>query len=163
MAGFLPFISEILPMIMPAATHVATAKDIEADQPNVRGPVTRREAITGKCDKMCAADANTKLSKVLTARPQSCSQIRHNSEQDTIIYAVSGDAVLIVKEGFEDSLKRNPLSPGSFAFVPAWTEHQMKNESDKEAVWVMIQSGSNPVGAVLTDWGGEEVGASEDE
>lgn len=55
MAGFLPFISEILPMIMPATTHVATAKDIEAEQPNVRGPVTRREAITGKCDKMCAS------------------------------------------------------------------------------------------------------------
>lgn len=123
---------------------------------------------------------------VLTARPKSSSQIRHNSEQgrcslflkahlssfvmicsnvssDTIIYAVSGHAVLIVKEGFEDRLRRNSLSPGSFAFVPAWTEHQMKNESDQEAVWVIIQSGSSPVGAVLTDWGGEEVAAEGDD
>lgn len=75
---------------------------------------------------------------------------------DTIIYAVSGTATLIVKEGFEDSLKRNPMAAGAFAFIPAWTEHQVKNDSDEDAVWVIIQSGSRPVGAILTGWGGEE-------
>ena len=54
-------------------------------------------------------------------------------------------------------LKRHELSPGDFAFVPAWTEHQMKNESDEDMVWLVIQSGSHPIGLDLADWGGDEV------
>ena len=75
---------------------------------------------------------------------------------DAIIYAVSGTGTLIVKEGFEDELKRHRLEPGSFAFVPAWTEHQFVNNTDNDVVWVITQSGSQPLGAVLTDWGGDE-------
>lgn len=54
-------------------------------------------------------------------------------------------------------LKHHELTPGDFAFVPAWTEHQAKNETDEDIVWLFIQSGSSPVGAYLRDWGGEEL------
>lgn len=53
-------------------------------------------------------------------------------------------------------LKRHDLSTGDFAFVPAWTEHQAQNSSDEDVVWLVIQSGSHPVGADLIDWGGAE-------
>lgn len=108
---------------------------------------------------------------VLTVRQQSNTPIRHNSEQgedlknalvtiaetrqDAIMYVVSGSGVLLVK-GFEDDLKRHELSVGDFVFVPAWTEHQIRNETDQDTSWLVVQSGSHPVGAELTDWGGAE-------
>lgn len=55
MASLLPFISEILPMIMPASTHVTAAKDLQPDHPTVEGPVIRRAAVVDRCDKMCAS------------------------------------------------------------------------------------------------------------
>lgn len=54
MASFFPLISEILPMIMPAATHVTRAGDLEPKRPTVEGPVTVRAAIVDKCDRMSA-------------------------------------------------------------------------------------------------------------
>lgn len=78
---------------------------------------------------------------------------------DAIVYAVSGTGILVVKEGFEDHLRPHTLSPGDFAFIPAWTEHQIRNETDEDVVWVVMQSGSQPVGAILTDWGGDEAAA----
>lgn len=78
---------------------------------------------------------------------------------DAIIYAVSGTGVLLVNEGFEEEPRHHTLTAGDFAFVPAWTEHQMLNNTDAELVMVVIQSGSRPVGAILTDWGGDEVAA----
>ncbi|OAA82302.1 Cupin, RmlC-type [Akanthomyces lecanii RCEF 1005] len=151
MASLIPFISEILPMIMPASTHVTAAKDLQPTHPTVEGPVITRAAVIDRCDKMCAS--------VLTTRPQSSTPVRHNSEQDAIIYAVSGTGLLLVNDSFEEELRRHPLSAGDFAFVPAWTEHQIRNETDTDLVMVVIQSGSRPVGAILTDWGGDEVAA----
>ncbi|KAK5992990.1 hypothetical protein PT974_06415 [Cladobotryum mycophilum] len=148
MASFLPFISEILPMILPSTTQVTRGKQLASSSEN-NGASINQPAVVDKCDKMCAS--------VLTTRPHSTSPIRHNSEQDAIVYAVSGTGVLVVKEGFEGELRRHELSPGDFAFVPAWTEHQAQNESDQDVVWVITQSGSHPVGAILTDWGGDEV------
>ncbi|CAM1508563.1 Fc.00g054110.m01.CDS01 [Cosmosporella sp. VM-42] len=149
MSSLMPIISEILPMIMPAPTRITKAEEIEPPYPTVEGPVIQRPAVVNKCDKMCTS--------VLTIRPKSDSTIRHNSEQDAIIYAVSGTGVLVVNEGLDMKLKRHELSPGDFAFVPAWTEHQMKNESDEDLVWLVIQSGSHPIGLDLADWGGDEV------
>ncbi|KAM3497869.1 hypothetical protein MY10362_008794 [Beauveria mimosiformis] len=151
MASLIPFISEILPMIMPASTHVTAAKDLRPAHPTVEGPVIRRAAVVDRCDKMCAS--------VLTTRPRSRTPVRHNSEQDAIIYAVSGTGVLLVNESFEEELRRHPIGAGDFAFVPAWTEHQIHNDTDDDLVMVVIQSGSRPVGAILTDWGGDEVTA----
>lgn len=51
---------------------------------------------------------------------------------------------------------QHPLSQGDFAFIPAWTEHQARNDSPTETViWVVIRSGGSPVEVNLTDWGGE--------
>ncbi|TQV97017.1 hypothetical protein V2A60_000332 [Cordyceps javanica] len=133
MASLIPFISEILPMIMPASTHITAARDLQPAHPTVEGPVIRRAAVVDRCDKMCASDA--------------------------IIYAVSGTGLLLVNESLEEELRRHPLTAGDFAFVPAWTEHQIRNDTDVDLVMVVIQSGSRPVGAILTDWGGDEVAA----
>ncbi|KAM0250942.1 hypothetical protein ACHAQJ_008400 [Trichoderma viride] len=83
--------------------------------------------------------------------------IRDSAIVDAIIYAVSGTGTLVVKEGFGGELRHHELQPGDFAFVPAWTEHQARNDTDQDLVWVITQSGSRPVGAILTDWGGQEV------
>ncbi|KAF7553912.1 hypothetical protein G7Z17_g3270 [Cylindrodendrum hubeiense] len=149
MASFLSVISEILPMIMPSSTRITRAKQLEPPHPTVEGPVILREAIVNKCDKMCAS--------VLTTRPNSCSTIRHNSEQDAIVYAISGNGILVVNQGLGMDLKTHDLSPGDFAFIPAWTEHQVKNETEEDIVWLIIQSGPRPIGADLADWGGDMI------
>ncbi|KAH6877153.1 RmlC-like cupin domain-containing protein [Thelonectria olida] len=149
MSGLLPLISEILPMIMPAATRITKAKQLEPSHPTVEGPVIQRDAIVNKCDRMCAS--------TLTIRPNSVSTIRHNSEQDAIVYTISGNGILVVNEGLAMELKNHDLAPGDFAFVPAWTEHQFKNETDQDAVWLVIQGGPHPLGADLADWGGDMV------
>lgn len=76
---------------------------------------------------------------------------------DAIFYAVSGEGTLIVNESSE--LKNHGLSPGDFAFVPAWTEHQINNDTEQDVVWLAIQSGSHPIGADLTGWSGSVITA----
>ncbi|KAF7561446.1 hypothetical protein G7046_g2697 [Stylonectria norvegica] len=125
MASLLPLIGDLLPMVMPAATRIIQAKQLEPAYPTVEGPVIQRAAIINKCDKMCAS--------------------------------VSGSGVLVVNQGMDMELKRHELSPGDFAFVPAWTEHQIRNESDGDIVWLVMQSGSHPIGADLASWGGSEM------
>ncbi|KAL7939232.1 RmlC-like cupin domain-containing protein [Trichoderma chlorosporum] len=83
--------------------------------------------------------------------------IRDSAIVDAIINVVSGTGTLVVKEGFGGELRHHELQPGDFAFVPAWTEHQARNDSDQDLVWVITQSGPRPVGAILTDWGGQEI------
>jgi mannose-6-phosphate isomerase-like protein (cupin superfamily) len=148
MASLLPIISDIIPMIIPSTTHVVRAADLEPTHPTVEGPVTNRRAIVNKCDKMCAS--------VLTTRPQSATPIRHNGELDAIVYVASGTGTLIVNEGFNSDLRRHELSSGDFAVIPAWTEHQIRNDTGADVVCIVVQSGSSPEGATLTDWGGDE-------
>ncbi|KAL7906083.1 RmlC-like cupin domain-containing protein [Trichoderma velutinum] len=83
--------------------------------------------------------------------------IRDSAIVDAIINVVSGTGTLVVKEGFGGELRHHELQPGDFAFVPAWTEHQARNDSDQDLVWVITQSGPRPVGAILNDWGGQEI------
>ncbi|OAA52108.1 Cupin, RmlC-type [Metarhizium rileyi] len=148
MASFFPLISEILPMIMPSATHVTRAKDLEPTSPTVEGPVTVRAAVVDKCDRMSAT--------VLTVRPLSETAVHHNSEQDAIMYTVAGTGSLTVNEGFESELRKHDLGAGDFAFIPAWTEHQVVNTSEEDFVCVVIHGGPRPVGATLDGWGGDE-------
>ncbi|KAK4217550.1 hypothetical protein QBC37DRAFT_369974 [Rhypophila decipiens] len=208
MAALLPIISEILPMIMPSSISVTKASDVfpptlhvapdttteqqngspsssvEKDKTKRPGiKVISRDAMVNKTDKMCAS--------VLILPPKSTSTIRHNGEQDAIIYAALGSGILLSSpkddeepiaiavpkpNGTKDSKApkaeesiiqepqpvRYPLEKGDFAFIPAWTEHQALNESDTEdAVWVVTRSGSSPVEVHLTDWGGAEVKAEQ--
>ncbi|ROV94850.1 hypothetical protein VPNG_09286 [Cytospora leucostoma] len=129
------------------------------------GPrVLRKDAIVGVTDSMCAT--------VLLVKPRSASAIHHHGEQDAIIFAQSGYGVLLVSPSLEpvkaikagikgeaptreeEQARRYELSPGDFAFVPAWTEHQVLNEGDVgDVVWVVTRSGGEPVQVDLVGWG----------
>ncbi|KAM0411638.1 hypothetical protein ACHAPD_009855 [Fusarium lateritium] len=116
---------------MPASANITKAKQLEPTHPTVEGPVIERPAVVGKCDNMCVSD--------------------------TIIYAVSGNGTLIVSEAVNSELKHHELAPGDFAFVPAWIEHQIKNDSDEDFQLLMIQNGPAPIKADLTEWGGDVI------
>jgi len=74
------------------------------------------------------------------------------------VYAVSGRGVLATQPEEEDTdPQRHEITPGDFVFVPAWTEHQMLNESEDEVVWLVVRSGPYPTVVNLTEWGGPEV------
>ncbi|KAM0229267.1 hypothetical protein ACHAP5_011709 [Fusarium lateritium] len=134
---------------MPASADITRAKQLEPSYPTVEGPVVERPAVVGKCDNMCVS--------VLTTRPHSKSTVRHNSEQDTIIYAVSGHGILVVNEAVNSELKYHDLAPGDFAVVPPWVEHQFHNNTGEDAQWLVIQNGSKPIRADLTEWGGDVI------
>ncbi|WZH45202.1 RmlC-like cupin domain-containing protein [Fusarium acuminatum] len=125
---------------MPASADITRAKQLEPTHPTVEGPVIQRPAVVGKCDNMCVT-------------------VRHNSEQDTIIYAVSGNGILVVNEAVNSELKYHDLAPGDFAVVPAWVEHQFQNNTGEDAQWLVIQNGSKPIRADLTEWGGDVIKA----
>ncbi|KAF5022571.1 hypothetical protein F66182_5404 [Fusarium sp. NRRL 66182] len=134
---------------MPASANITRGKQLEPTDPTVEGPVVERPAVVGKCDKMCAS--------VLTTRPHSKSTVRHNSEQDAIFYVVSGNGILNINEAVGSDLKHHELTAGDFAFVPAWTEHQVQNDTGEDVSWLVIQSGSTPSRADLAGWGGEVI------
>lgn len=93
---------------------------------------------------------------------------------DTIVYVTKGHGVLLTSPAVdpvrairadikgeaptreEEQPRRHELSPGDFAFIPAWTEHQVVNEADQgDIVWVMVHSGGERMQVDLTGWGGE--------
>jgi oxalate decarboxylase/phosphoglucose isomerase-like protein (cupin superfamily) len=53
---------------------------------------------------------------------------------DVIMYTVCGSGTLIVNEGFESKFRKHDIGAGDFAFVPAWTEHQVVNKSSQDLV-----------------------------
>lgn len=84
-----------------------------------------------------------------------------------LLVSPSLDPVKAIKADFkgqaptreEEQPRRHELSPGDFAFVPPWTEHQIVNEGDTgDVVWVVTRSGGEPVQVDLVGWGGERVG-----
>ncbi|KAK0611778.1 hypothetical protein B0T14DRAFT_391600, partial [Immersiella caudata] len=165
MAALLPIISEILPMILPASISVTKSADIlppsspllaaESGREPSSVKVLSRNAVVNQTDKMCAT--------VLIVKPKTSTTIRHNGEQEAIIYAVSGKGVLLSspkddeEEEEDEKPERHLIEKGDFAFIPAWTEHQVLNESDEEDLhWVITRSGPQPVEVNLVDWGGDE-------
>ncbi|KAI0473490.1 cupin domain-containing protein [Xylariaceae sp. FL0804] len=151
MSSFLSLIPDLLPMILPSAVHVTRAADLQAQRDGKDAPMIRQGAVIGKSDKMCAT--------VLVAKAHCSSAVHHHGELETIIYAASGRGVLMTDPGNEEEIKRHELSPGDFAFIPPWTEHQEINESDEDVVWILIRSGPEPVVVYLTGWGGDEAKA----
>ncbi|KAK3347548.1 RmlC-like cupin domain-containing protein [Neurospora tetraspora] len=158
MASLLPIIDDILPMILPSSISVTRKTDIippippvigTADGKSHRVRVYSRDAVVNKLDKVC--------STVLILSPNSYSTVRHYGEQDAIIYVASGSGVLLTapKDEVEGSEpERHELGQGDFAAVPAWTEHQVLNESaEQDAHWVIIRSGGHPVEVHLKGWG----------
>ncbi|CAI0642574.1 hypothetical protein CGCF415_v007061 [Colletotrichum fructicola] len=131
MSSLIPLISDLLPMIISSSSvHITKATTLRApDTTPEPGPAKEADAIVSKSDKLCASD--------------------------TIIYTTSGTGVLLVSPGAAQEVKRHDMEAGDFAFVPAWTEHQLLNETDQENAWVITRSGSQPVVVGLTDWGGD--------
>ncbi|KAI1329780.1 cupin domain-containing protein [Xylariaceae sp. FL0255] len=150
MSGIFSLLPDILPMIMPSAVSVVKETDLKA-QRQEDAVMIRQGAVVGKSDKMCAT--------VMIAKPHCSSAVHHHGEQETIIYAASGKGVLLTNTDDEDEPKRVELSPGDFAFIPSWTEHQEINETDEDVIWVLIRSGPEPVVVYLTGWGGDEAKA----
>ncbi|KAI1135954.1 RmlC-like cupin [Hypoxylon sp. FL0543] len=176
MSGFFSLLPDILPMIMPSEVHITKASDLEAQRDGKDAPMIRQGAVIGKSDRMCAT--------VLIAKPHCSSAVHHHGEQETIIYAASGTGMyvmisscifyhptsflsddrlyapgLVTSSGAGEEPKRHELSPGDFAFIPPWTEHQEINETDEKVVWILIRSGPEPVVVYLTGWGGDEAKA----
>lgn len=88
----------------------------------------------------------------MIAAPHTASAIHHHGEENTIVFAFSGQGT-IVSEGGK---KKQVLMPGDFALIPAWAEHQEVNETDEEVVWAIVRSGREPVVVNLDEergWG----------
>lgn len=50
--------------------------------------------------------------------------------------------------------KRQDLSPGDWAIIPAFAEHQEANDGDEEVVWVIVRGpGGSPIVENLNNWG----------
>ncbi|CAK7206168.1 hypothetical protein SEUCBS139899_008953 [Sporothrix eucalyptigena] len=140
--------------------------------------VSLRDAIVHKSGSLCAS--------VLTVKPGCSTVVFHNGEQEAIVYAASGTAVLATlpedfdeygDESFADDgastsshARKGPepatttISAGDFVFIPAWTEHQVRNEgvtdeSGKPAddvVWVVTRNAGEPTVVPLQGWGCEQ-------
>lgn len=85
----------------------------------------------------------------MLAKPHSSSAVHHHGEQDTIVYAAAGRGT-IVSEGGK---KRQDLTAGDFALIPAFAEHQEVNDSDEDVTWIITRSGGKPIVQNLEDWG----------
>lgn len=58
----------------------------------------------------------------------------------------------------EEQPRRLELGPGDFAFIPAWTEHQVVNETvDQELSWVLSRHGAEPIQVDLDGWAGRRL------
>lgn len=58
----------------------------------------------------------------------------------------------------EEQPRRLELRPGDFAFVPAWTEHQVVNEAvHGDLSWVLCRHGAEPIQVDLDGWGGRRI------
>ena len=77
----------------------------------------------------------------MIAKPHSSSAVHHHGEQDTLVYAVRGHSI-VVSEGGN---KRQDLSPGDFALIPAHADHQGVNDGDEEVTWIITRGGRKPV------------------
>ncbi len=85
----------------------------------------------------------------MIAKSHASSAIHHHGNQDTIVYAVSGRGT-VVSEGGK---KRQDLSPGDFALIPAFAERQEVNDGDEDVRWIITRSGPVPIVENLEGWG----------
>ncbi|KAL1898049.1 hypothetical protein Cpir12675_002138 [Ceratocystis pirilliformis] len=119
-----------------------------------QSPLRVTNKLVNRSDYMCASavelDAHANTS------------IRHHSEQETIIYVISGALILSTKPDLEGDVITNVISRGDFVSIPPWTEHQLRNDSDEKATWLAMRNASSPVTVDLVDWGEEEVDSSLD-
>ncbi|TDZ17388.1 hypothetical protein Cob_v009697 [Colletotrichum orbiculare MAFF 240422] len=136
-------------IVSSSSVHVTKATSLYSNSTqHSPGPASELDAVVNKSDKLCAS--------VLGLTPHATSAVRHHAEQDTIVYTASGIGVLLVSPSTGE-VKRYEMETGDFAFIPAWTEHQLLNETDQDTVWVITRSGPRPSTVGLADWGGDRV------
>jgi uncharacterized RmlC-like cupin family protein len=71
------------------------------------------------------------------------------------VYAAKGHGSII---SGPDGSKRQDLSPGDFALIPAYAEHQEINDSDEEVIWIITRGGRTPIVVNLEGWGASNSG-----
>lgn len=64
------------------------------------------------------------------------------------MYAAKGNGTIVSDGGSV----RQQLSPGDFALIPAFAEHQEVNDSDEDVVWVITRGGRNPIVENVNGW-----------
>ena len=84
----------------------------------------------------------------MIATPHSASAVHHHGAQDTIVYCVRGNGAVISDSG----QTKQTLSPGDFALIPAYAEHQEVNEGDEQVEWIITRSGRVPEVVNLENW-----------
>ncbi len=89
----------------------------------------------------------------MIAKPHTSSTVHHHGIQDTIVYCLRGKGAMVSEGG----TKKQVLSPGDFAVIPAFAEHQEINEGDEEVEWIITRSGREPVVENLEGWGKSKV------
>lgn len=85
----------------------------------------------------------------MIATAHSASAIHHHGAQDTIAYCRRGKGTIVSEGG---KIKQT-LSPGDFALIPAYAEHQEVNEGDEEVEFIITRSGRVPEAVNLQGWG----------
>ncbi|KAF4553168.1 Hypothetical protein D9617_8g051820 [Elsinoe fawcettii] len=114
----------------------------------------RKQASGGQTSGMTRTNAiagqGSINASIMTAAPHSSSGVHHHGEQDTIIYALSGNGSVLTEGG----KKRVDLGPGDFCLIPKGLEHQEVNESDDEVVWVITRSGDSANVVNVDKWTG---------
>jgi len=63
---------------------------------------------------------------------------------------VSGNGTVV---SGPDGSNRQDLSPGDWALIPAYAEHQEVNDGDEDVVWVIHRGGRTPIVYNLEGWG----------
>ena len=62
--------------------------------------------------------------------------------------ALRGKGVVISNKG----QTRQEVSPGDFALIPTYVEHQEVNDGDDEVEWIITRNGSRPEVINLEGW-----------
>ncbi|KAL8970306.1 MAG: hypothetical protein Q9183_001585 [Haloplaca sp. 2 TL-2023] len=117
--------------------EVTKASSLQKSTGQTEG-IIRQGAVIDQADKLCAS-----------AKPRTFSAVHHHGEQDTVVYCLRGSGAVLTDFG----KTRHDLSPGDFALIPAWKEHQEVNDSDEESTFIVTRSGRIPIVQNLEGWG----------
>ncbi|KAF2102992.1 hypothetical protein NA57DRAFT_52529 [Rhizodiscina lignyota] len=125
---------------MPEEVRVTRAGDLKASGPQTEGMI-RQAALVDVSDQVCGT--------LMIAKPHTASAVHHHGEEDTIVYCVSGHGSIV---SGPNGSKREDLSPGDWALIPSFAEHQEVNDSDGDIVWVICRGGRTPIVENLQSW-----------
>jgi uncharacterized RmlC-like cupin family protein len=116
---------------------VVKAQSKSCDTPDTKG-MNRQVAISGGRNGAKALWAGTNHIK-----PGEITGAHHHGELESVIYIVSGHAIMRWGDRLEFITK---AGPGDFLLVPAWMPHQELNASDTEDLHcALVRSGTEEV------------------